>query len=80
MHCMTWYAGTCGITTMSLIYELYDMIKCVSYMSLGSNGCFMASAALTDNHYKTYIISNVGHPRSDSVVPLVLCMVATISV
>jgi hypothetical protein len=26
-------------------------------------------------HYRTNIISNVGHPRSDSVVPLVLCMV-----
>jgi hypothetical protein len=25
-----------------------------------------------DGHYRTNIISNVGHPRSDSVVPLVL--------
>jgi hypothetical protein len=26
-------------------------------------------------HYRTDIISGVGHPRSDSVVLLVLCMV-----
>jgi hypothetical protein len=35
----------------------------------------MAGAALTDSHYKTNIISSVGHLRSDSVVSLVLCMV-----
>jgi hypothetical protein len=28
-----------------------------------------------DCHYTTDVISDVGHPRSDSVVPLVLCMV-----
>jgi hypothetical protein len=36
----------------------------------------MAGAALMDGHYRTDIISGVGHLRSDSVVPLVLCMVA----
>jgi hypothetical protein len=29
-----------------------------------------------DGHYRTDIISGVGHPRSDSVVPLVSCVVA----
>jgi hypothetical protein len=37
---------------------------------------FVAGAALTSSQYKTNIINGMGHPRSDSVVPLVLCMVA----
>ena len=52
------------------------MVKCVCYMDLGSNGCFMAGAALTGGYYWTNIISGVGYLSSDSVVPLVLCMVA----
>ena len=52
------------------------MVKCVCYMGLGSNGYFVIGVALTGNHYKLDIISDVGHLRSDSVVPLVLCMVA----
>jgi hypothetical protein len=36
----------------------------------------MTDAALTDGHYRIDIISGVGYPRSDSVMPLVLCMVA----
>jgi hypothetical protein len=59
---------------MNLLYMLtlwsYVCIKWVL-----SNGCFMASAALTDGHYRTYIISSVGHPRLDSIVPLVLCTI-----
>ena len=34
------------------------------------------SHSLIDGHYRTYIISFVGHPRSDSFVPLVLCTIA----
>ena len=37
--------------------------------------CFMAGAALMGGHYRTNIISGVGHPRSDLDVSLVLCMV-----
>ena len=44
-------------------------------MGLGSNGCFMADAALIDGHYKIDIISIVGYPRSDSVMLLVSCMI-----
>ena len=29
MHCMTWYAGTCSIMAMGLLYRLDNMIKCV---------------------------------------------------
>jgi hypothetical protein len=52
------------------------MIICVCYMSLGSNGCFVAGVDLMSSHYRTDIISNVGHPRSNVVMSLVLCMVA----
>ena len=45
-------------------------------MGLGSNGCFVTGATLIGGHYRTYIISDVGHPRLDSVVSLVLWMVA----
>jgi hypothetical protein len=44
-------------------------------MVLGSNGCFVTSVALMGDHYRMYIISGVGHSRSDLVVPLVLCTV-----
>jgi hypothetical protein len=46
---------------------------CVLYEGFGSNG-FVTKVQLflMDGHYKTDIISGVGHPRLDSVVPLVL--------
>ena len=51
------------------------MVKCVCvYMGLKSNGCFVTNAWV--GHYTTYIISSVGHPRSNSVRLLVLWMVA----
>jgi hypothetical protein len=31
-----------------------------------------------DDHYRTDVISGVGHPRSDSIMLLVLCMVCYI--
>jgi hypothetical protein len=37
---------------------------------------FVTGTALMGGHYKTDIISGVGHLRSDSVVLLMLCMVA----
>ena len=37
---------------------------------------FVVNATLKGSHCKTNIINGVGHPWSDSVVPLVLCMVA----
>jgi hypothetical protein len=76
LHRMTWYTGICGILAMGLLYML----------ALWSNVCvlyghwiqwlFMADTALIGGHYKMDIISSVNHPRSDSVVTLVLCMVA----
>jgi hypothetical protein len=51
------------------------MVKCVCYISLVSNGCFMASTTLMNGHYKMDIISAVGHLRSDLIMSLVLCTV-----
>jgi hypothetical protein len=61
---------------MGLIYRFNDMVKCVYYMSLGSNGYFVIGASLTTDHYRIDIISSVDYPSSDLIVPLVLCMVA----
>ena len=73
---MTWYTSMCGITTMDLLYRLYTMVKCV-YGGFGSNGFVTKTQPFPmDGHFRTYIISGVGHPRSNSVVPLVLCTVA----
>jgi hypothetical protein len=47
----------------------------VCYMGLGSNNCFMAYTALMGG-YKTDIISGIGHLRLDSIVQLMLYMVA----
>jgi hypothetical protein len=47
------------------------------YEGFGSNG-FVSNVQSfpMDGHYRTDLISDVGHLRSDSVVPLVLCIVA----
>jgi hypothetical protein len=37
---------------------------------------FVAGAALTGSHYRTDIISCVSHLRSNSVVLLILCIIA----
>jgi hypothetical protein len=58
-----------------LIIHLNFIVKCVYYMGLRFNFCFVASVALIDSHCRTNIISGVGHLRSNSVLPLVLCTV-----
>jgi hypothetical protein len=46
------------------------------YGGFGSNGLVTkVQPFLMDGHYRTNFISDVGHPRSDSVMLLVLCMV-----
>jgi hypothetical protein len=50
---------------------------CVLYGAFASNGFVTKVQPFPmDGHYRTDIISSVGHPRLDLVVPLVLCMVA----
>ena len=73
---MTEYIRTYGIMAMSLLYKLNDMVKCVCYMGIGPNGCFVTGIALMGGHYRIYIISGVAHPRSNSVVLLVLWTVS----
>jgi hypothetical protein len=48
------------------------MVKCVYYMSFGSNDCFMADTALTNSHYIMNIFSSVGYSKSDLVELLML--------
>ena len=60
---------------MGLLYRLNNMVKCVCYMGIGSNNCFVTDATLMGGHYRMDIISGVGHQMSDSIMPLVLCMV-----
>jgi hypothetical protein len=48
----------------------------VYYMGPWIQWLFVVNAALMGGHYRTDIISIVGHPRSDSIIPLLLCMVA----
>jgi hypothetical protein len=42
---------------MSLLYKLNDMVKCVYYMRLGSNGCLMADTVLTCGHYRQTLLA-----------------------
>jgi hypothetical protein len=73
MNYITWYTNMCDIMVMDLLYRFDSMVKCVCcYMGLGSNDYFVTSAVLTGSHYKTYIISGMGHSRSNSVGLLVL--------
>jgi hypothetical protein len=52
------------------------MVKCV-FVGFGSNGFVIKAQPFPmDGHNRMNIISSVGHLRSDSFIPLVLCMVA----
>ena len=60
---------------MGLLDKLALWLVCV-YGGFGSNDFVTKMQPfLMDGHYRTNVISGVGHPRSDSVVPLVLRMV-----
>ena len=51
------------------------MVKCMCG-GFGSNGFVTKTQPfLVDGHYRTDIISGVGHLRSDSVMSLVLCTI-----
>jgi hypothetical protein len=60
---------------MGLLYML-TLWSNMCYMGLKFNGCFVTGVALTSDHYRMEVINGVGYPRSDSIVPLVLCTVA----
>ena len=51
------------------------LVKCMC-VGFGSNGFVIKTQPFPmDGHYRMDVISGVGHPRSNSVVPLVLHMV-----
>jgi hypothetical protein len=55
-----WYVRDNG---HGLTIYVNSMVKCVCYMGLRSNDCFVANAALMSGHYRISIISSVGHLR-----------------
>jgi hypothetical protein len=58
---------------MGLLYRLHTMVKCVLYGGFRFNG-FVArvQSFIMVGHYRTDVISGVGHQRSDSVMLLML--------
>jgi hypothetical protein len=55
-----------------LTIQVNFMVKCVC-VGFGSNGFVTKTQSFPmDGHYRMNVISGVGHPRSDLVVPLVL--------
>ena len=71
VHWYVWYNGH-GLTIW-----LNFMVNVCMCGGFGSNGFVIKAQPFPmDNHYGTNIISSVGTPRSNSVVLLVLCMVA----
>jgi hypothetical protein len=69
IHWYVWYNGH-GLTI-----RVNFIVKCV-YVGFTSNGFVTKTQSFPmDGHYRTNIISIVGHPKSDLVVPLVLCIV-----
>jgi hypothetical protein len=72
---MIWHTNTYGIMVMDLLYRLTLWSNMCE--DFGSNGFVIKTWPFPmDGHYRTNIISGVGHPRSDSVVSLVLYTVA----
>jgi hypothetical protein len=71
-----WYVHYKQLWAYYIDFILWSNV-CLLYGGSGSNG-FMTKVPPFPmvGHYRTDIISDVGHLRLDSVVPLVLCMVA----
>ena len=75
LHRMTWYTGRCEIATMGLLYMLTLWSNVCIIWALDPMVVLVTNATLMSSHYRTNIISSVGHPRLDSVMLLVLCAV-----
>ena len=74
LHRMTWYTGTCGIMAMGLLYMLVLWSMCVYYMGLWiywfcDHGATILNGSVTIGRIS---LVGAGHPRSDSVVLLML--------
>jgi hypothetical protein len=67
----------CGIMVMGLLYRLNLWSNVCVCVGFGFNDFVTKSQSFPmDSHYRTDIISGVGHLRSDSFVLLMLYMVA----
>jgi hypothetical protein len=75
LHRMTWYTSTYGIMAMCLQYMLVLWSNLYVLYGPWIQWLFVAGIALMGSHYRMDIISGVSHPRSDSVLLLVLCIV-----
>jgi hypothetical protein len=76
LHCMTWYIGACSIMAIGLLYILVLWSNVSVLYKPWIQWLLVAGVALMGSHYRTNIISGVGHLRLDSVVLPVLCTIA----
>jgi hypothetical protein len=68
-----WYVRYNGHELTIRVSFMVNVCVCGGF---GSNGFVTKMQQFPmDGHYRTNIISGVGHPRSDSVMPLVLRMI-----
>jgi hypothetical protein len=81
LYCMTWYTGTCGRTTISLLYRLDPIvINIYDYVMIGLayNGCFVTGAPYLNRGHNYEFANSVGHPRSNSIGLLIYDGICTI--
>jgi hypothetical protein len=77
LHRMTWYTGTCDSNGYGLTIYVSFMVKCVCYTGLWIHwfrdpGATILNGSVTIG--RTSLVG-VGHSRSNSIVPLMLCTV-----
>jgi hypothetical protein len=77
LHCMTWYTNTYGSIGYGLTVHVSFMVKCVCYTRLWIHWFHDLNATIPNGSVTTGWTSlvGVGHSRSDSIVPLMLCTV-----
>jgi hypothetical protein len=74
---MTWYTGTCGSIGHGLTIHVSFMVKCVCYTRLWIHWFCDLDATIPNGSVtigRTSLVG-VGHSKSDSIVPLMLCTI-----
>jgi hypothetical protein len=74
MHHKTWYAGTCSMNGMGLLYRLRTMVRCVCYVRAMVHWFRDLDATIPNGSVtigQTSLVG-VGHSGSDPIVPLML--------
>jgi hypothetical protein len=72
LHRMTWYTGTCGIMAMGLTIHVSFMVNVCTRLWIHwfrDHGATIPNGSVIIG--RTSLVG-VGHPRSDSIVPLML--------